>query len=519
MAAFLIPHPFVVHRTPYISTMTGQSRMRVVDHVLIPREDHKRPAHLRIDEGKDPTTSSTLLESLPTELLQRIGSYTEATDLQNLRLTCRELESKIRRTFLDAFYGTRSCLLSSPASMQALIAVSEQAVYSQSLRTLVLCVGFLPDPWDMAQRHSGYMLQPQTRQGRAEQRETRAFCDKIHRAHEQFWLSRRWIEQLHTLLGNLAKHDRPLRIRVTDTSSETFSGQRQFERLIGFSDHLDPWDPSSEDANDIMLACLSSPARIEHFEVSGATAAVPLNAFQATNKMSLFASSQEGSQALSNIRALTLSLSSTGSREEHTEGLMNLASHVLPSMRNLRKLELRGKRNPTRPGGSACDYVVRAHVISLLKRLHLPKIHTLALDGVVDYCDQLMGFIARHHATLKRIILNGARDLEHDETQKHQIDGAVSLVLRLARRGMKLHEFTYGSNDILEIARQRQGQGFERQVAAAAKALGRVEFVKRFRGPFEQAKQKAILDGKIPPMHWSHMERMLDAFSKTIATS
>ena len=76
--------------------------------------------------------------ALPPELLEIIAGYTHVSDLLALRQTCRDFAGASLRAYIEAHFVTKTFTLSSRASMEHLLALSQHPVYCKSVMKLHL---------------------------------------------------------------------------------------------------------------------------------------------------------------------------------------------------------------------------------------------------------------------------------------------------------------------------------------------------------------------------------------------
>lgn len=90
--------------------------------------------------GEKPETTISRLLRLPTELLEAVASEATTNDLLSLRLTCKEIESKVFRVLTTRCFTDRTFVMFCPWNMKVLEKISSHPRFSKSLRS----IAFLP---------------------------------------------------------------------------------------------------------------------------------------------------------------------------------------------------------------------------------------------------------------------------------------------------------------------------------------------------------------------------------------
>ena len=135
--------------------------------------------------------------AMPTEMLQRVASFVDRTQLLTLRLTCKELAAAAFDAFADEYISKLACLVTDPARVRRLMHITE----CQHLALKIETVKLTSDPWET----KGYKdLQVAQRWG-----------EDLHHGQRQAWLrfrTEQWqihytrrpdMSHLSAALGNL----------------------------------------------------------------------------------------------------------------------------------------------------------------------------------------------------------------------------------------------------------------------------------------------------------------------------
>jgi hypothetical protein len=112
-------------------------------------------SHLRSIGTRYQVSAIPLLADLPGEVITLLAIQLETDDILNLRLTCKDLNSKSFSQFLGCYFKIRYYILDRQ-SLYNLLKVSAYLVFGPALYTLEICIDYLtkdppsyhPRTWD-----------------------------------------------------------------------------------------------------------------------------------------------------------------------------------------------------------------------------------------------------------------------------------------------------------------------------------------------------------------------------------
>ncbi|CAK3773977.1 hypothetical protein DOTSEDRAFT_38878 [Lecanosticta acicola] len=89
---------------------------------------------------------ATTLTDLPPEVTEAVAQCLEPRELLPLRLVCRDVETKILRTFTRVHFTEKGFLLCSPASLQAAIDIAGHETFGPALQSIYLFADAFKEP-------------------------------------------------------------------------------------------------------------------------------------------------------------------------------------------------------------------------------------------------------------------------------------------------------------------------------------------------------------------------------------
>ncbi|KAK5682994.1 hypothetical protein LTS10_004522 [Elasticomyces elasticus] len=187
-------------------------------------------------------TPREALLSLPPELAERVTTFLPPSDLLALRATCRDLEAKTRRPFIDANMVSKTFLLSDQESMQVLVEISAHSIFGAAVKNITLV------PWQLRgiKDHRSMRVEEAERQQltareiRKSQREAGHDYARIHAAQKDYLTGDEWHIPLAEAMANFARSGNTLSIELATRLQrpESACGAARLSRVVGYSSAL-----------------------------------------------------------------------------------------------------------------------------------------------------------------------------------------------------------------------------------------------------------------------------------------
>ncbi|KAK3658755.1 hypothetical protein LTR56_001626 [Elasticomyces elasticus] len=335
------------------------------------------------------------LLSMPPELTELVAAFLPPPDLLSVRATCRDLEFKTRRLFINANFTSKTFLLPDARSMQALVDISKHRVFKTALKHITLV------PWQLRgiKDHqkmriaSAEARQMTAREIRAMRRETGFDHARIVAAQQRYFAASEWKTPLDEALANLAEVGKSVSVELTAELPRppAACGSRRLTQIVGYSDSLVCHPSLHLDCPEVRVlrTVLSSGCRVRKFAITGFRNLL-LDSFAdpALVEFDRFSPTLAGRRtynALAFIQKLDLTLCKYKDDPVAFVDFINQA-------KELRQLRL--NREDCRDG---------AFTRHLLRNVELPKLVTFHVPKSLVLESDIVSFVKRHKSSLERV--------------------------------------------------------------------------------------------------------------------
>jgi hypothetical protein len=223
---------------------------------------------------------------LPTELVEIITPYPTRLSLLAMRLVSRDTMAKVQRA-MTATFEEKRFLMTSARSMNALVAISEHAIFAKAMRHINLEAGFT-DEGDSPEANLGLPAREQ-QDGDREWRAKVRSINAVRRDQAGYWCSREFIHTVHEALTNLSRvGTKPLILRLGDYHDHHADLERRpsvHATCVPDYPYIDPvpdqaFTPNPVLSQDLLYNVLGSSPAIEEFHMDSDFTAVSLCCFR-----------------------------------------------------------------------------------------------------------------------------------------------------------------------------------------------------------------------------------------------
>ena len=352
----------------------------------------------------DPGTDGAInLLSLPTEIMEAVANEVPAEDLPSLRLVCKDIDSKITRSYNQQCFSAKAFVLGSPLSMQNLAHISQHPRFSQALKrfTLVLQeVRYLPiglawKKWAENKKSGQATLNDEQRTEYFKLRRT--YNDLI--AHQRTFVASGWYPVFLDALRNLtSRNTSGIAIKITCRQHRHVPRQPEFEVLqhaIGLEFEQTKSETMRARATEVLRAVIVSQCQLKELalpDVRNEISPSALNIFAHADLISW-------SPWVSCIRVLDLAF--TEFPLVRIDGLYRLLN-TSPGLTTL-KLRTQTDDLGIMDGmGDRCNGDVLAKIVT---SAFMPSLKHADLDIPFQSRAGLVAFVQRHSGSLQHLQL------------------------------------------------------------------------------------------------------------------
>ncbi|KAK5741735.1 hypothetical protein LTR17_003726 [Elasticomyces elasticus] len=326
---------------------------------------------------------------LPAELTEAVADNVDAADLRALKLTCRYLNTNVQRAFTRAHFTEQSFILASPESMQALVDMAKDTVYSKVVRKINLFALKVPKspphPHGRYGRRRAADSQPKgDRDTRIQKREMGRLYQQTYEKQDKFWKTRRWGIALCDALQHINASTDGIFINLVNTAAElrSASGVLALESLLGHTDCL--------------AELYSDHAALSTLQDAISNGGCPLVGFRFAEPRTLLAgrdwSVQHHPGLFNDLRTVDIGFRVGQNPIELVATHLGCAPHL--------------EHIIVRTG--VCWHANTQYVHVLGAVAELPRLQEVDIIGPYPEPGHLAAFCARYGSTLKRLTISGA---------------------------------------------------------------------------------------------------------------